>query len=106
MQSVRYLQTAQSALGDLLSGANNADGALTSRAQIVSDLMRTAREEGIAKGTGGLTDPGSAKRAAVIVDTNAGLARGYTNFVASNTLGGRTAFPAWELVRVEPRQAK
>ncbi len=105
VQSVRYLQTAQSTLGDLLSGANNADGALTSRAQIVSDLMRTAREEGIAKGTGGLTDPGSAKRAAVIVDTNAGLARGYTNFVASNTLGGRTAFPAWELVRVEPRQA-
>ena len=103
VQNVRFLQTAQGDLGSLLANARNADGALTSRAQIVSDLMRTAKEEGIATGAGGLTDPGSSKRGATIVDTNAGLARGYTDFVAGNTKGARTAYPAWELVRIEPR---
>jgi hypothetical protein len=103
VEKVRYLQTAQNRLGDLLANANNSDGALTSRAQIVSNLMRTAKEEGIATGAGGLTDPGSAKRASVIVDTNAGLAQGYIQYVDSNTKGGRLAFPAWKLVRVSPR---
>ena len=102
--AVKFLQDAQSRLSDLLSNARNADGALTSRAQLVSDLMRSAREQGIATGAGGLTDPGSSPRAAVIVDTNAGLARGYTSWIAGNSKGARTAFPAQELVRVEPRE--
>jgi hypothetical protein len=103
VQNVRFLQTAQQDLGAILANARNSDGALVSRAQIVSDLMRTAREEDISTGTGGLTDPGSAKRAATIVDTNAGLARGYTDFVAGNTPSARAAYPAWELIRVAPR---
>jgi hypothetical protein len=103
IESVRFLQNAQSKLGDLLANARNTDGAITSRAQLVSDFMRTAREEGIATGTGGLSDPGSAKRAAVIVDTNAGLARNYAGYVAGSTRGARLAYPAQELIRIEAR---
>ena len=102
--SVKFLQDAQSRLSDLLSNARNADGALTSRAQLVSDLMRSAREQGIATGRGGLTDPGSSPRAAVIVDTNAGLARGYAGWVTGASEGARLAFPAQELIRVSPRE--
>ena len=104
VESLRFLRRAQSRLGDLLSTARDADGALASRARIVSDLMAAAREEGIATGSGGLSDPGSVKRAAVIVDTNAGLARGYTAHVAGSGRGARLAYPAQELVRVEARE--
>jgi hypothetical protein len=102
VESIRFLQGAQKGLGDLLANARNEDGAITSRAQIVSDLMRAARENGIATGRGGLTDPGSAKRAAVIVDTNAGLARGHVSWAAGSTKGARMAYPAQELVRITP----
>ena len=104
VQSVRFLSEARDRLAELLSAARNSDGALTSRAQLVSDLMRTARAEGLATGKGGLTDPGSAKRAAVIVDTNAGLARGYASYAAGASQGARLAYPAQELTRVEPRR--
>lgn len=102
IEAIRHLQTAQNGLADLLSAARNEDGAVTSRAQLVSDLMRSARENGIATGAGGLTDPGSAKRSAVVVDTNAGLARGYVSHAAGASKGARMAFPAVELVRVTP----
>ena len=104
VESVRFLQEARDRLVDLLSSARNEDGALTSRAQLVSDFMRSARDQGIATGKGGLTDPGSAPRAKVIVDTNAGLARGYAGFVAGSTKGARMAYPAQELVRLEERR--
>lgn len=103
IESVRFLREAQQKLGDLLAHARNAEGAITSRAQLVSDFMRTAREEGIATGTGGLSDPGSSKRAQVIVDTQAGLARNYTGYVTGSTRGARLAYPAQELIRLEPR---
>jgi hypothetical protein len=101
VESIRFLQGAQGRLAELLQNARNTDGAVTSRAQLVSDLMQSAREEGIATGKGGVADPGSAKRAAVIVDTNAGLARGYTSYVAGAGEGARLAYPANELVRVK-----
>lgn len=106
IQDVRHLQSAQELVGDLMESARNADGAITSRAQIVSDLMRSARERGLATGTGGLSDPGSVKRAAAIVDTNAGLAAGYTRFAAGASKGARMAYPCQELVRIDERREK
>lgn len=103
IESVRHLQAAQNGLADLLQHARNADGAITSRAQIVSDLMRSAKELGLATGAGGLADPGSEARAKVIVDTNAGLARSYVAWTAGATPGARAAYPADELVRIERR---
>ena len=104
VQSVRFLETCRARVAELLAAAKNADGAATSRAQAVSDIMRAAREAGIATGKGGLTDPGSAARAAVIVDTNAAMAAGYARAEQANSYGARLAFPAQELVRVEARQ--
>lgn len=104
VESVRFLDVCRTRIAELLDGARNQDGAITSRAQVVSDIMRAARESGIATGTGKLTDPGSVSRANVIIDTNAGMAAGYTAAIQSNTLGARLAFPAQELIRIEERQ--
>lgn len=104
VESVRFLDLCRTRIAELLDAARNAEGAVTSRAQVVSDIMRAAREAGIATGTGGLADPGSAARAAVIVDVNAGMAAGYARAEAANAYGARLAFPAQELVRVEARE--
>lgn len=104
VESVRFLDVCRTRIAELLDGARNQDDAITSRAQVVSDIMRAARESGIATGTGKLTDPGSVSRANVIIDTNAGMAAGYTAAIQSNTLGARLAFPAQELIRIEERQ--
>ncbi|MBE6396670.1 MAG: hypothetical protein E7046_06680 [Lentisphaerae bacterium] len=103
VESVRFLETCRTRLAQLLDGAKNKDGAITSRAQVVSDIMRAARDAGIAQGTESLTDPGSVARANVIIDTNAAMAAGYARAQESNTLGARLAFPAQELVRIEER---
>ncbi len=102
--SANFLDVCQAKLADLLAGAANQDGAVTSRAEVVSAIMQIARAEGIALGTNRLSDPGSAARANVIVDTNAGLAAGYVRAEIGNTYGARLAFPAQELVRIEKRQ--
>ena len=104
VESVRFLDVCRTRIAELLDGARNQDGAITSRAQVVSDIMRAARESGIATGTGKLTDPSSVSRANVIIDTNAGMAAGYTAAIQSNTFGARLAFPAQELIRIEERQ--
>ena len=104
--SVNFLDTCQAKLADLLANARNGDGALVSRAEVVSEIMRSARAEGIALGTGGLADPGSEARANVIIDTNAGMAAGYVQAEMSNTYGARLAFPAQELIRIEDREKK
>lgn len=104
VESVRFLDACRTRIAELLAAAKNADGAVTSRAQAVSDIMRTARRSGIATGRGGLLDPGSAARAALIVDTNAAMAAGYARAEIANAYGARLAFPAQELVRVEPRR--
>lgn len=104
VESVRFLDACRARIAELLDAARNADGAVTSRVQAVSDIMRAAREAGIAAGTGGLADPGSAARAAVIVDVNAGMAAGYARAEVANAYGARLAFPAQELVRVEARE--
>ena len=101
--SVRHVQAFQRKIADMLDSLANSDGAVTTRAHVVSDIMRTARQEGLATGYGGLTDPGSAERAAVIADTNAGLAAGYADYAAGSTPGALAAFPAQELIRVEQR---
>ena len=103
IESVRFLETCRTRIAQLLDGAKNKDGAITSRAQVVSDIMRAARDAGISQGTESLKDPGSVARANVIIDTNAAMAAGYARAEQSNTLGARLAFPAQELVRVEER---
>ena len=103
VESARFLETARARIAEMLDNARNANGVITSRAQVVSDIMRAARESGIATGEDGMADPGSYARARVIVDTNAGLAAGYAHAEAMGTLGARLAFPAQELVRVEER---
>lgn len=104
VESVRFLETCRTRIAEMLANKTNADGAITSRAQVVSDIMRAARESGIAQGTERLTDPGSLSRANVIIDTNAGMAAGYATAIQSNSYGARLAFPAQELVRIEERQ--
>jgi hypothetical protein len=106
VESVRFLQEARKQVADYLAANPNIDGAITSRASAISEIMAKAREEGISTGTGAITDPGSVARAKVIVETNADLARGYVGYVAGASKGARLAFPAQELIRVEERQAK
>lgn len=104
VESVRFLDTARSRIADLLDNARLSNNApTTSRAQVVSDIMRAARDAGISSGSGSLSDPGSEARANVIIDTNAGLAAGYSKALISNSLGARLAFPAQELLRIEQR---
>ena len=103
VESVRFLETCRTRIAKLLANAQNADGATTSRGQVVSDIMRAARDAGISRGTASVTDPGSAARANVIIDTNAAMAAGYVRAEQSNSYGARLAFPAQELVRIEQR---
>lgn len=105
-ESVRHLQAAQKQVADWLGSERRADGALASRASAVSAIMASARKEGLAAGDGTVADPGSAARAKVIVDTNAGLARGYVARAQQSSLGARLAFPAQELIRAEERREK
>ena len=105
-ESVRHLQTAQKQVADWLGSVKREDGALTTRASAISSIMESARKEGIATGTGKVSDPGSVARAKVVVDTNADLARGYVGYVAGASTGARMAFPSVELVRGEERQTR
>lgn len=103
VESVRFLDVCRSKIADLIGNVRNSDGALTSRAEVVSSIMRAAREAGITSGSASISDPGSEARANVIIDTNAGLAAGYARLEMDSTLGARIAFPCYELVRVEER---
>jgi len=104
IENLKFLSKAQRGLVQLLSRLQNADGAITSRAQVVSDLMQAARDMGIATGQGGITDPGSSKRAALIVDTNAAMATGEVRHAIDTTEGAQIAYPAWEFKRIESRR--
>lgn len=104
VESLKFVAACHDNIADLLKTAQNDDGATISRAEVISNIMRAAREAGIASGSTSITDPGSVARANVIVDTNAGLAAGYAQAEQANTYGARLAFPAQELVRVEDRE--
>jgi len=103
VESLRYLHTAREQAAALLASATRADGAGVTRASAISAIMEEARRQGIATGGGGLTDPGSARRAALIIDTNAGLAAGYCAREKALSYGARLAFPAQEFLRVAKR---
>ena len=47
VESVNFLDTCRSRIADLLENRRDADGALVSRARVVSDIMRAARDAGI-----------------------------------------------------------
>ncbi len=104
VESVNFLDTCRSRIADLLENRRDADSAFVSRARVVSDIMRAARDAGIARGTASLKDPGSYARANVIIDTNAGMAAGYVQAELANSHGARMAFPAQELLRFEERE--
>ena len=104
VESVNFLDTCRNRIDDLLENSRDTDGALVSRARVVSDIMRAARDAGIARGTASLSDPGSYDRANVIIDTNAGMAAGYVQAELANSHGARMAFPAQELLRFEERE--
>lgn len=103
VKSADFLKTCQTRIAELLANSTNAEGVITSRAQVVSDIMEAAAVAGINTGTASLSNPGSEARANVIIDTNAGLASGYCQAEISNTYGARLAFPAQELIRIEER---
>ena len=104
VEAARFLRAERGAIADWLARADKEDGTMATRADAISAIMRLAREEGVATGGGGLTDPGSAARARVVADTNAGLAAGYCRRRAQGTRGARLAFPALRLVRIEERE--
>jgi hypothetical protein len=106
IEKLKFLSRAQRRLVQLLAKMQNADGAITSRAQVVSDLMQAAKEMGISTGTGDITDPGRTARAKLIVDTNAAMAVGEVRHAVDTTEGAQIAFPAWEFVRIENRRRK
>ena len=104
VESMRFLQTCRDKIAEMLDNAKSENGAITSRAQVVSAIMQEARRSGIAEGTERITDPGSMARANVIIYTNAGMAAGYASAIEANSYGARLAFPAQELVRIEERE--
>ena len=106
VESLKFIENCQSKIADLLGNVRNSDGALTSRAEVVSSIMRAAREAGISSGSASISDPGSEARANVIINTNAGLAAGYASAEQANTYGARIAYPCYELVRVEARNVE
>ena len=106
IQSLRLLQTARETISDLLSAAPDPDGATTSRAQAVSAIIRKAKALGLDTGSPNLSNPASIRRAALIVDTNAAQAAGYTSYLLANSTAALHDYPAQELIRIEDRREK
>ena len=104
VESLKFLQTCRSLIANMLENKPSDEKSITSRAKVVSEIMQAARAAGISYGTNSVTDPGSMQRANLIIDTNAAMAAGYASAIQSNTFGARLAFPAQELVRIEPRK--
>lgn len=103
-ESIDFIDTCHKTIADLLNSAKTGEGATMSRAEAVSAIMQSARNNGLDTGSASITNHGSVARANVIIDTNAGMAAGYASAVQSNSYGARLAFPAQELVRIEERQ--
>jgi len=106
VESTKFVGTCQEQIAALLDAAKNDDGALLSRAEVVSKIMRAARDAGLDTGSASVRNPGSMARANVIIDTNAGLAAGQAASMQANTFGARLAFPAQELIRIESRNVE
>jgi hypothetical protein len=108
VEDARFLSESRAGVEALLRGGRDpATGQLLRRDELITALRALARERGLGDGAGGLTDPASAERAALVVDTNVAMASGYARFRRASTGGALLAFPAMELVRVrrsaEPR---
>lgn len=104
VQNIRWLATSQDRMQRILEGGRTADGTRFERRDtLIDELMRVAREEGIATGSDGLTDPGSARRIGLVADMQAGFASGYADWEGGMEQGALDQFPAQELVRISPR---
>lgn len=87
------------------------NGRLTvNRADFVANMRQTARDLGIARPTdgsdslaGGLQDIGSTRRLELIFDTQVKMAKGEARWVSEQDDDLLYLEPAWEFVRVEPR---
>lgn len=105
IESAKFLADSRKTIADLLSGAQTERGTIATRDDAIKAIRENATRLSLPKtGKSTLTDPTSRSRAAVIVDTNAGLASGYVRHEQNMTLGARLAFPAQEFVRVRPSQ--
>lgn len=103
IESLRFLNDARKAVADLLSEVQTDRGTTFSREDAIRKIREAGerlRKENPNVGLGGLLDPSSRRRAALIVDTNAGLAAGYVRHLADTEPGALAAFPAKELFRL------
>lgn len=112
VESARLLQSIQDKLLQIvgLQREKLADGktATISRSDFISDLRKVALSEGLQPQDGrygGIQDPSSLGRLALIHDMQLEQAQGYATFVSDMAEGALDAFPAYELVRLEERRA-
>ena len=114
VESARFLQRAQDALKDFLSGARTTlpDGQtmLTtgSRAAFVSQMQDFLAKEGVVRTTGNITDIASEKRLGLIFDTKTRQAQDFGYWKQGMNPDVLNEFPAMRFIRVrdvkEPRE--
>jgi hypothetical protein len=109
--NAEYLQEVQTVVDDILSGKENMS---TGRWR----LMKKLKELGYDPATGfpddlalvppaekdSLQDLSSERRIDLVLETNVRMARGYAQHVAGNRPADVAARPAWELIRLYPRE--
>lgn len=109
--NAEYLRDVQRVVDEILSGQ-------LGMAQGRYQLMRKLKEVGYSPETGfsedygqlppaergSLQDLSSSRRIDLVLETNVRMAQGYAQVVNGNTSTSRFANPAWELVRLYPRE--
>lgn len=89
IESYRFLADARKAVADMLSEARTSRGTIVSREDAIAMIQESGRDLATI----------TRRRAALIVDTNAGLAAGCVRHLADSSPGAQMAFPAKELFR-------
>jgi hypothetical protein len=117
VESTRFLQRAKDGIAEIIDRAKgtNANGETywkMDRARLLADLRRYGEElalkrpDGRANGQireGDITDPLSIARLRLIINTQLEMAYGKADWLTGMDPDLLNAFPAWELVRIEPR---
>lgn len=106
IEDARALSAERKAVADLLQGARK-DGKLFRRDTAITELRSLMSQRGLDTGEGNtLTNPASASRVKLVVDTNRAQALGYARFKRSSSGGALLAFPCQELIRVRPSRVQ
>lgn len=110
VESTRFLSSVQNKLMTMVQMKReqlaNGNEAFVSPSDFISDLRQIALQEGLQPQDGrygGLQDPTSLGRLKLIHDVQVEQAQGYAQYVTDQSEGALDAYPAQELVRVEPR---